>query len=156
MKTSRVFAAIVCLMLMAAPACDKMASDEEALRRKVSEAEEAVEAKDLKSLMAHVSRDYYDDNGNDYKALRGILFFEFMKPGNINVFVRGVEVRVEGEVAVVDAKAFVVRAKELKTIADVIPEDAEGIDFSVVFRKEDGDWKVSGAAWAGVGLVGLL
>ena len=146
----------LCLFLVLFPACGKAVSDEAVLRQMVEDAARAAEAKDMEALMGRVSRDYHDENGNDYNAVKGILFFEFMKPGNINVIVRGVEVRVEGDAAVVDAKVFLVRGRDIEDVTDIIPEDAEGIKFSVVFRREGRTWKVIGAGWTGVGIAGLI
>lgn len=146
----------LCLLLLALPACGKRTSDEEAVRGVITAAAEAVEAKDLKTLMGFVSKGFYDDKGNDYRSLKGILFYRFMRPGKLRVFLRGLRVRVEGKKAVADLKVFVVRGMGEEGAKGIIPEDAEGFKVSVVLGKVDGDWKVLNAVWREAGVGALL
>jgi ketosteroid isomerase-like protein len=149
------------LLLLVLPlyACSKKMTEEERVRETVREAAEAVSAKDLKGFMRLVSKDYNDEGGNDYDSVKGIIFFQLMKPGAVRVFLRGVDVEVDGEggdTALVNARAFIVRASAPEGIPDIIPENAEGFRFSVVMRREDGKWRALSAKWDEVGVLGLL
>jgi ketosteroid isomerase-like protein len=137
-------------------ACSKGVTEEDRVRQVVADVAEAAEKKDLKGVMRHVSKDYNDDKGNDYDGAKGIVFYQFLRSPKVSVFVRGVEVEVKEDRALVNTKVVLARGKEVKKIEDIIPEDAAGYRFSVVFRKEDGDWKALSAKWDNVGIFGLL
>jgi ketosteroid isomerase-like protein len=137
-------------------ACSKGVTEEDRVRQVVADVAEAAEKKDLKGIMRHVSKDYNDDKGNDYDGAKGIVFYQFLRSPKVSVFVRGVEVEVKEDRALVNTKVVLARGKEVKKIEDIIPEDAAGYRFSVVFRKEDGDWKALSAMWDNVGIFGLL
>jgi ketosteroid isomerase-like protein len=137
-------------------ACSKGVTEEDRVKRVVKDVEKAAESKDVKGFMRHVSKDYNDDRGNDYDGVKGILFYQFLRAEKVSVFVRGVEVEVRGDRALVNTKVVMVRGKEIEKIEDIIPEDAAGYRFSVVFRNEDGDWKALSARWDNVGVIGLL
>ncbi|MFQ5442133.1 MAG: YybH family protein [Thermodesulfobacteriota bacterium] len=147
---------VLCLLLFSLTACGKKTSDEEAIRETVRAAATSVEEKDLKTLMGLISRGFYDNNGNDYKGLKGMLFYQFMRPGKLKVFLRGVRISVEGGNAVLDAKVFVMRGRDLNGLKGIIPRDAEGFKVSAVLEKDDGRWKVLSARWNEAGLAGIL
>ncbi len=134
----------------------KETSPEERVREAVKKAAEMVRAKDLKGFMRLVSKDYSGGGVADYDGVKGIVFYEFLKPGALKVFFRDVEVEVEGERAVVKSRAFLVRAKDPESITDIIPKDADGYSFTVVYRLEDGEWLVFSAKWESVGVLGLI
>jgi ketosteroid isomerase-like protein len=155
MKKSKVVILLL-LALLAFSACSKKMGPEERVREVVRKTADMVRAKDLKGFMRLVSKDYNDDAGNDYNGVKGIVFYQFMRPGALRVFLRDVEVEVRGELATVDTRAFLVRSKDKDSIVDIIPEDAEGFRFSVVMRLEDGQWRALSANWEAVGMLGLL
>ncbi len=155
MKRLRVITALLLALLLLSSCAEKL-SPEARVREAVKEAAEMVRAKDLKGFMRLVSRDYSDARGTDYDGVKGILFYEFMKPGALRVFFRDVEVEVEGNRAVVKSRAFLVRGKDPKSITDVIPADADGYSFTVVYRLEDGEWMAFSAEWESVGVLGLI
>ncbi len=155
MKKSRAVILLL-LTLFAFSACSKKMSPEDRVREVVQKTAEMVRAKDLKGFMRLVSKDYNDDTGNDYNGVKGIVFYQFMRSGALRVFLRDVEVEVQGERAIVDTRVFLVRTKDKDSIADIIPEDAEGFRFSVALRLEDGEWRALSAKWEAVGVLGLL
>jgi ketosteroid isomerase-like protein len=157
--SSLVFFLPVLVFLLLLGACSKGVTEEDKVRQVVTEVAGAAERKDLKGVMRHVSKDYNDDRGNDYDGVKGILFYQFLRSSKVSVFVRGVDVEIDmdrGDRALVNTKVLLVRGKEVKEIEDIIPEDAAGYRFSVIFRKEDGDWKALSAGWDNVGVIGLL
>jgi hypothetical protein len=149
-------AVLLLLAVLAFSSCAEELGPEERVREAVKKAAEMVRAKDLKGFMRLVSRDYRDETGTDYNGVKGIVFYQFMRPGALKVFFRDVEVEVEGESAVVESRAFLVRGKDPASITDVIPEDADGYSFRVVYRLEDGEWMVFSAMWESVGVLGLI
>jgi guanyl-specific ribonuclease Sa len=150
---------VVILFMLAAlvlSSCAAELSPEERVRGAVKKAAEMVRAKDLKGFMRLVSRDYSGGGVADYDGVKGIVFYEFLKPGALRVFFRDVDVEVEGERAVVNSRAFLVRGKDQASITDVIPADADGYSFKVSYRLEDGEWMVISAQWKSVGVLGLI
>ncbi|MBI5642532.1 MAG: hypothetical protein HY954_03545 [Deltaproteobacteria bacterium] len=146
----------VLVIIASCQACAKTKSEKEVLIETVSKAVEAAEAKDISAFMKHVSKDYSDDKGNDYNGIKGILFYHLMRPENVKVFLSGFEAELSGDRAVVNSKAFIIRGKEVISIKDILPSDADGLDVSIVFRKENGRWMATGGNWAPVGVTGLL
>lgn len=136
-------------------ACSKPPA-EESIRKSVTEAVEAAEKKDVKAFMSFISKEYADDRGNDYNGVKGILVYQLLRPEPVKVFVRGLSVEVNGDTALVDAKAITIRGKDIKSLTDIVPEEAEAYRFSIVFKNESGDWKVRSATWEPAAFAGLL
>lgn len=144
------------LVVLALCSCGKKATDEELIRAAINRAAEAAEAKDTAGIMKFVSKDYRDDNGLDYNGIKGVVFGEFFRPGKIKVFVTGVTVEVKGANALVTAKTALVRGKDVKSIKDVLPENADASRFTLIFKKEGKDWKLVNASWESISVAGLL
>lgn len=143
------------LVLCALAGCARH-SDEEEIRGLVRSSVEAAEGKDLASFMKAVSKDYRDDQGNDYNGVKGILLFQFMRQGNIKVYLMHVEVRVEGTTAFCEARAALLRGQDVKALKDIVPQDADVLRFNIIFKKEKDGWKAVGAGWERAGLPVLL
>lgn len=143
----KTFLTAFCVVAVLLTGC-RRASDEELLREAVSRAVQAAERKDVPGFMKAVSKDYYDENGNDRDAIKGMLLYRFMGADKIVVLVRDLSVKVEGERASAEARVAVLRGGEMK--------DAEGLRISVIFRKEKGGWMAVTASWAPIGLTGLI
>ncbi len=154
-KTGR---ALFCVLLfvVALPACSRRASEEDLVRQTIASAAKAAEEKDMAGVMKAVSKKYADDSGNDYNAIKGVVFYEVMKPGSVSIFIRRVEVEVKGDTALAQVRAIITRAGPVKDIKDIVPENADGFGFSMVLKKEDGAWKAASARWESIGVAGLL
>lgn len=137
-------------------ACSEELTEEDRLRLVVDEIAASARAMDVKGIMGHVSGDYNDDKGFDYDGLKRLLLREFFRTNKVGVFVRGVDVEVKGDSALVDTRVLLVRGRAVERLEDVVPDEANGFRFSVVFRKEDGEWKALSAKWDRVGVLGLL
>ena len=155
MKRLRVIILLLFAVLLFSSCAEKL-GPEARVREAVKKAAEMVRAKDLKGFMRLVSRDYSGPGVADYDGVKGIVFYEFLKPGALRVFFRDVDVEVEGESAVVNSRAFLVRGKDQASITDVIPADADGYSFKVSYRLTDGEWMVISAEWKSVGVMGLI
>ncbi len=147
--------AVMLTLLIFVMGCSKT-SDEAAIRAVVANAVEAAEAKDVSGFMKLISKDYKDDSGNDYNAVKGILLYQFFRSDNVLVFVRGLDVEIKADKAVVNAKAVLARGADIKAIKDVPPEAASAMSFSVVLKREDGRWKTVNARWEQTGVAGLI
>lgn len=136
--------------------CSKGISEEDRLKSIVNEAAEAAQKKDVDTIRKHISKLYKDQDENDYDAVRRILLYHFIRAETVSVFVRSTDVEIKGDTALVRANMLLVRGKEVKSIKDIIPESAAGYRFEMIFKKENGVWKVISAQWQDVGAAGLL
>lgn len=143
------------LVLCALSGCARH-SDEEEIRGLVRSSVEAAEGKDLSTLMKAVSKDYRDGQGNDYNGVKGAILFQFMRPGNIKVYIRHIGVKVEGATALCEVRAALLRGQDIRELKDIVPKDADVLRFNIIFKKEKDGWKAVGAEWARAGLPGLL
>ena len=150
------FFILLLMALVIIPACGKKSTDEELVRKAVDRAVRNVEEKDVSAFMKLVSKDYRDNEGNDYNGVKGILVYELLRKEKARVFVRSLAIEVKGDEALVDARVALARGMDAESIKDIIPQDAEAMRFNVVFRKEGGDWKAVNAVWTHLGAAGLL
>lgn len=151
----RIFFPILLILFFAIQGCSRT-PDKELIRRSMDSAVKAAEARDVPAFMESVSKDYRDDNGNDYKAIKQMVFYEFMKGERVNVFLRSADIEVAGDKAAVVANVILARGKEVKSLKDIVPEDADGFRFNIMFKKEKGGWKALNAKWESIGIAGLL
>lgn len=70
-------------------------SPEGAIRALLRDGEQAVESEDMARAMAHVSRQYLDENGLNYLAVRRVLGFAFNRFEAIDVRLREVRIDIE-------------------------------------------------------------
>ncbi len=137
--------------------CKKPPADEVVIREIIDEAAVAAEEKDVKNFIRHVSEDYADDYGNDRDGIKRFVLYELLRRGVISVFVRGVDIEVKDARAFADVKAVMVRGERVKSIKDILPENAAGYRFNIVFEKEDdGEWRAVTAEWQNVGLAAII
>ena len=136
--------------------CSKPLSEEERVRAVVEDFAASGRDKDIKRFLSHVSKSYRDDNGVDYNGVKGILLSQFMRAEKVSIVVRGVTVEVKGETALADVKAVLISGREVKAIGGTLPEDAAGYRFSIIFKKEDNEWKAVTAKWDNVGASALF
>lgn len=130
--------------------------DEDVIRHIVRLGAEAAENNDVKSLMGYVADDYSDDAGNDRRSLRALLLRRLLTGERLTVFLRDVDIEVEGERALVDARVLFVRGGGRVSLSEVIPDEASALRFSVVFVRRDDRWLVRSAAWEPIGAAELL
>lgn len=143
-------------LLAAFPSCARKASEEELVKETLAKAAQAAEEKDMAGVMRAISKKYADDSGNDYNAVKGIVFHEVMKPGRVSIFIRKNDVEVKEGTALAQVRAIITRGGAVEGIKDIVPENADGFLFSIVLKKEDGAWKAVSAKWESIGAAGLL
>ena len=146
-------------LLLFTSACTEQSTPEEEIRRSIESMAESVRAKNVKAFMKAVSRDYRDPSGIEYKGVKGMIFRQFMAPGSLKLFMRDLAIEViapDETRAVVEARAFLVRAGAGESISDTLPSDAQGFRFRVVMGLEEGVWRARSAEWEAVGLLGLI
>ncbi len=159
---------ITSLLFMAASCSRSMQSEEDLIKAMIDEVVVAVEKKDLKSVMKNFSSDYRDEADLDRDAMKRFIFYHFLKSEKITVFLRSVKIglgqsetpsQTPGEAigeAIVDIEFIVVKGKEVKSLIDLLPEDAAGIEATILMRKEGKSWKALSSRWFHVGTAGAI
>jgi hypothetical protein len=150
---------LMAFVLFSFSACTKQGTVEEEIRKSIDRVAVSVREKDVKAFMGAVSRDYRDPSGLERRGVKGIIFRQFMAPGELKLFIRDVAIEVvdpDGTRAVVEARLFLVRAGAGESIAEMLPSNAEGFRFRVVMGLEEGRWRARSAEWEAVGLLGLI
>lgn len=155
-RSLTVFRAALCLLAIVLFACAKKEGDEALIRQAVMSGALSAEAKDMSGVMKFISKGYRDDKGLDYNGIKGVLFGEIVRPGPIKVFVTAISVELKPPRAIAEAKAVLVRGKDVKSIKDIVPQDADAYKFTLLFKKEEGGWKVFESSWERVSVAGLL
>jgi len=122
-------------------------SEEERIREIIKEVAEKAEAKDIKAIKKHISKNYRDPRGNDYQELSGLLLYHFFRAEKLSTYLTEIEVSVEREKATAIVEAILTRGKEIKSLKDLIPEAASYYLFNLIFQKEQGKWLLVSAEW---------
>ncbi|MEE8574349.1 MAG: hypothetical protein V3T30_02960, partial [Thermodesulfobacteriota bacterium] len=100
-------------------------------------------------------------NGNNYKAIKGMLFLQIMKQGTIKVFITKLKAEVEGDKGLADMGLILVRVgkgegDKIKSIKDIIPSDAAGYRVSIVFDRHKKSFKAVSATYERAGASALM
>jgi ketosteroid isomerase-like protein len=144
------------ITVLLAPACKKPINEEDRVKAVINETAELARAKDIKGILDHVSKDYKDPDGNDRNALKGVLFVYFQGYEKVGIFVRDIQVTVDGDEAEAQVKTILTGGEDPDTIGDVVPASAGGYLLNIKFVNEDGDWKVVRATWTDIGFTKAL
>lgn len=148
-------AILLCLVLLLS-ACSKDEGDEAEIRGLLGSVAESARAKDLKGVMPYISEDYNDDDGNDHKGLRRLLFGTFFRYKSLSVFIRSTDVEVKDGVGHVVCKVTFLAGREVDSLDDIQVNEGSTYTFDIILRNEDGGWKVIRASWRESGLIGIL
>lgn len=125
-------------------------TEEDRIRKVVSDIEDAVEKKDIKVVLGHISRSYKDSQGRIYEDIKGLLAMYFFRHERVSVYVTDLDVKMLEDTADVSFDAVLSGAKE--TSGDILPESIGVYAFKVIFVMDGGEWKVTSAAWERRGL----
>lgn len=117
-------------------------SPERAIRAVLRQGESAVEAKDLTAAMSQVSRQYLDENGLNYLAVRRVLGWAFNRFQQLDVRMYDVSIDINGDQATARAMLRVVltasgRGSHYLVGASGLPEPV-----TIILAKEPLAWKV--------------
>lgn len=141
---------------LAFTSCKKPISDEEKIKAIIEETADRAKEKDIKGVLAHVSESYKDEEGNDRNAIKGILFIYFQGYEKVGVFVRDIEVTVDGDEAEALVKVILTGGEELKEAGDVVPETGGGYLIDLKLVREDDEWMVVRGKWTDIGFTKAL
>lgn len=122
-------------------------TEESKVKKVITEIQTAGEEKEVKKIMAHISKTYNDPRGYNYEGIRGLLLGYFFRYPKISAYITNLEVSVEGEAAKAGFEALLTSGVKTGSISDIIPESLGVWYFDVTLKKESDDWKVTSAKW---------
>ncbi len=138
------------VMLLLLPACHKE-SEEDKVRKVITRVQQSAEDKKIMAVLSHVSKTYRDPQGNDYDGIKGLLAFYFFRHQKVSVFIPGTEVAVTGPTARAVFQAILTGRESGEPTMTGLPDALGAYNFEVLFKKEDGQWKVTSATWERAG-----
>jgi len=157
MKRARIAVLLFVLIIaVALPGCKKPVSEEDRIKAMIQETAELAKQKDIKGILENVSKDYRDQEGNDRNAIKGILFVNFSGYETVGVFVRDIQVTVDGDEAEAVVKVILTGGEDPDTLGGVVPETGGGYLIDMKLVNEDGDWMVIRATWTDIGFTKAL
>jgi hypothetical protein len=143
-------------MSLAVSACKKPMSEEDKIKAVIEDTADRAKEKDLKGVLAHVSESYKDESGNDRNAIKGILFVYFQGYEKVGVFVRDIQVAVDGDKAEAQVKVILTGGEDPDTMGDIVPKSGGGYLLDLKLKKEDDEWTVVRAKWTDIGFTKAL
>ncbi len=157
MKRLLILAALALLVAVALlPACKKPVSEEDRIKTMINETADLARQKDIKGILEHISKDYKDPDGNDNNAVKGLLFVYFQEYEKVGLFVRDIQVTVNGDEAEAKIKVILTGGEDPDTMGDVVPESGGGYLIDLKLAKEDGEWMVVRGTWTDIGFTNAL
>jgi hypothetical protein len=139
------------LILALLPACHRE-TDEDGVKKVITKVRRSAEEKKIASVLENISKTYQDPQGNDYDGIKGLLAYYFFRHQKVGVFIPDIGIVVTGPTAKATFQAILTgKGTGEATTSAVLPEALGAYDFEVLFRKEEGQWKVTSAKWERAG-----
>jgi hypothetical protein len=149
MSTRLASAALALLVLL--PACSRKQSDEEQIRTLVTSAVHAAEEKRVGDVMDVVSERFAGE-GLDKRGVKQLVAFHVLRESWVALTVSGDQVAVQGDAATATVDVVMIRSGPGRKLAELLPHQASVHRFDLKLNREDGDWKVTSAAWRPISL----
>jgi hypothetical protein len=135
--------ALLLIIALALVACDKT-PDEEKIRNVLSEIEAAVQKRQTKPVLKHLSKEFTGPEGMKTRQIRQLMAAHYFRNRNIQVVVAGLRIKIMGIDADVRFNAATTGG------ASMLPERLQYYDVETTWRKLDGDWLIVRANWTPV------
>ena len=147
-RRSPVLVALLTVMLSVAACSSEQDSPEVQVRALLEQGEAAAEKRETGILRRMISEKYSDSQGQDKKAVEGLLRYYFLRNESIHLFMHIRQITIPRPDV---AQAIVMVAMAAQPIADVeqierLRADLHRFDLSLA-REENGEWKVTRAEW---------
>lgn len=142
--------------LLGVSGCTKKMGDVEEIKALIEDVAQAAKKKDVKGAIVYFSDSYADDYGNNRDSIKRYLLYELLRKGKISIFIRSVDVTIDGERAMAVVNAVLARGMDITNIKELIPENSAGYRFTLILEKAEGDWLVVNASWDNVGVRALI
>ncbi len=122
-------------------------TEESKVKKVITEIQAAGEEKEVKKIMAHISKTYNDPRGYNYEGIHGLLLGYFFRYPKISAYIANLEVSLEGAAAKARFEAMLTSSDKTGSIKDIIPQELGVWYFDVTLVKESNEWKVTSAQW---------
>jgi len=117
-------------------------SEEVRVRKVIASFERVAEAENLLKCMSHISKDYSDEMGFDYRSAMFLGRDIFNTYDNIFIHVKGLKIELRDKEAKATFVATVFATRSGTQQRKNLLRERGSDRFIVTFRKEDGGWKV--------------
>ena len=123
---------------------DEELSDEDQIKKVISQIQLAVETKQIGEISQYLSKNYNDKAGNSRDTVKRYLFIYLKRFDKIRTLITFDDgPTVNGDSA--DVK-ITVRAGAAEK-GDLLPSNADKFRFNLIFTKEDGEWRILKNNW---------
>ncbi len=153
---SRGFIPFLLLFFILFSCAKKELTEEDRIKAEVEKAVEYIRTKNLDGLTGLLSKDYKDEKGRDYGAVKKMLAEKLSGYLSITVMARNIDIKLEDSDATMVVDMVFIKNMEVEDLEEVPPEAVTGYRFTVRLKKEDTGWKVASASWYDAGLATLL
>ena len=145
--------AIALFTAMLISSCHKE-SDEDRIRKILTDVQTAAEEKDVSKITDSVSKSYRDSQGMNHDTLKKFLAGYFLVYPKISVYINNLQIGVEETTASATFHAIFTSGRKTGSVADIIPQSFGVYQFDLSMNKESNEWKVVSASWAPVEMSG--
>jgi len=122
-------------------------TDEDKIKKLISDIQTAGEEKDIKKIMDRLSKRYSDPQGYNYDGIHGLLVGYFFRYPKISIYISNLTITVENAQARAVFQTVLTSGEKTGSITDAIPQSLGMWDFEVLLKKESDGWKVVSARW---------
>lgn len=133
-------------IIMTMAGCHKE-TDEQKIKKIVTDIQTAAEAKDVKGIINHISKTYKDPQGFNYETIKGLLVGYFLQYPKVSVYINNLEISVENSSARAEFQTILTSGNKTGSIKDIVPQSLGMYDFNISLIKESDGWKVISAKW---------
>lgn len=148
MKASAKIASAAFLLTLLISGCDSgpILSEEDRVRATLNSIETAAQERSLSGMVEHISPNYRDYEGNDFKEIRRLLQFQLIKNQSINIVSKVRELEVIGDAATVELSvAMASRGVDLSSEESRLRANTHR--FSILLKLEEKQWKIQSVSW---------
>jgi len=131
---------LLLIITLALVSCEKI-PDEEKIRDALSEIETAVENRQTRPVLKHLSENFTGPEGMTVRQIRQLMAANYFRNKNIRVVIAGLSIKITGIYADVRFNAATAGGTGL------LPERLQYYDVETTWQKIDDDWRIVSAGW---------
>lgn len=129
-------------MILLAAACSRT-PDETLIRQQLDSLQTAVQQRQPKEVMAHLTEDFLAQGRMGTKEVRRFLLAQFFRNKEISVLVTGLKIRVDTGTGTAEVSFRAAAAGG----ENWLPERADYYQINSSWQKDDGDWLIRRLDW---------
>ncbi|MEE8482515.1 MAG: hypothetical protein V3S12_04110 [Acidiferrobacterales bacterium] len=131
---------LLLIIAIALAACDKT-PDEEQIRNVLGEIEIAVQKRQSRPVLKHLSKDFTGPQEMGVKQIRQLMAAHYFRNKNIHIVIAGLRIAINGHDAEVRFNAATSGG------IGMLPDRLQYYDVETTWQKIDGDWLIVRASW---------